>query len=95
MWIFEIGVIVLIQTYVLKIIEELRGIGMTFRSFFRNISEIWEMVEILDTPHEVIDNSEKKLKVKEGEIRFEKVDFSYGENQILMLLISQSSQEKE
>ena len=70
MWIFEIGVIVLIQTYVLKIIEELRGIGMTFRSFFRNISEIWEMVEILDTPHEVIDNSDKKLKVKEGEIRF-------------------------
>ena len=86
MWIFEIGVIVLIQTYVLKIIEELRGIGMTFRSFFRNISEIWEMVEILDTPHEVIDNSDKKLKVKEGEIRFEKVDFSYGENQIFNAL---------
>ena len=36
------------------------------------------MVEILDTPHEVIDNSDKKLKVKEGEIRFEKVDFIYG-----------------
>lgn len=86
MWIFEIGVIVLIQTYVLKIIEELRGIGMTFRSFFRNISEIWEMVEILDTPHEVIDNWDKKLKVKEGEIRFEKVDFSYGENQIFNAL---------
>ena len=86
MWIFEIGVIVLIQTYVLKIIEELRSIGMTFRSFFRNISEIWEMVEILDTPHEVIDNSDKKLKVKEGEIRFEKVDFSYGENQIFNAL---------
>ena len=44
------------------------------------------MVEILDTPHEVIDNSDKKLKVKEGEIRFEKVDFSYGENQIFNAL---------
>ena len=85
-WTFEIGVIVLIQTYVLKIIEELRGIGMTFRSFFRNISEIWEIVEILDTPHEVIDNSDQKLKVKDGEIRFEKVDFSYGENQIFNAL---------
>ena len=44
------------------------------------------MVEILDTPHEVIDNSDKKLKVKEGEIRFEKVDFSSGENQIFNAL---------
>ena len=44
------------------------------------------MVEILDTPHEVIDNSDKKLKIKEGEIRLEKVDFSYGENQIFNAL---------
>lgn len=77
-----IGMIVLLQTYVLKIIDFLWWVGQTLRQIFRGITEIGEVVEIVETPHEIQDKSDKKLKVKQGEIRFEEVDFSYGEHQI-------------
>ena len=61
----SLGMIVLLQTYILRLIDFLWGIGQTLRHTFIAISE-----------------ASKKLKVKQGEIRFEGVDFSYGENQI-------------
>ncbi|GHV25765.1 hypothetical protein FACS1894176_05120 [Bacteroidia bacterium] len=73
----EIGVIVLLQTYVARIIQYLGGMGNTFRHFFRSVAEIGEVVEIIDIPHSVVDNTNKKLKVKNGAIVFEDVDFSY------------------
>ncbi|MDR0368990.1 MAG: hypothetical protein LBH96_00145 [Candidatus Peribacteria bacterium] len=54
--------------------------GHFFRSFFRCVSEIGEVVEIMDTPHSITDNSDKKLKVTSGHIAFEGVDFSYDRN---------------
>ena len=40
-------------------------------------------MEIIDTPHSVIDHSDKKLKVTTGIIEFQEVDFSYdGESQV-------------
>ncbi|MDR3168666.1 MAG: ABC transporter ATP-binding protein/permease [Candidatus Peribacteria bacterium] len=77
--IIEIGVIVLLQTYVLTLIQQLGEMGNTFRNFFRCMAEIGEVVEIIDTPHSVIDHSDKKLKVRKGEIRFENVSFSYND----------------
>jgi ABC-type bacteriocin/lantibiotic exporter with double-glycine peptidase domain len=35
------------------------------------------MLEILNTPHEVKDYSNKKLKILSGQINFENVKFSY------------------
>jgi ATP-binding cassette subfamily B protein len=52
----------------------------TFRNFFRCIAEIGEVVAIIDTPHSVIDTSNKKLKVSQGEIVFDEVNFAYNEN---------------
>jgi ABC-type multidrug transport system fused ATPase/permease subunit len=54
--------------------------GNTFRYFFRCVAEIGEVVAIIDTPHSVIDTSDKKLKVREGGICFENVSFAYNEN---------------
>ncbi len=78
----SLGMIVLLQTYILRLIDFLWGIGQTLRHTFIAISEASEILKIIDTPHEIQDKSDKKLKVKHGEIRFEGVDFSYGENQI-------------
>ena len=80
--VISLGMIVLLQTYILRVIDFMRGIGQTFRHLFVAISEASEILGIIDTPHEIQDKSNKKLKVKQGEIRFEGVDFSYGENQI-------------
>lgn len=78
----SLGMIVLLQTYILRLIDFLWGIGQTLRHTFIAISEASEILKIIDTPHEIQDKSNKKLKVKQGEIRFEGIDFSYGENQI-------------
>ena len=78
----SLGMIVLLQTYILRLIDFLWGVGQTLRHTFIAISEASEILGIIETPHEIQDKSDKKLKVKQGEIRFEGVDFSYGENQI-------------
>ena len=78
----SLGIIVLLQTYTLRVIDFLWEIGQTLRHTFIAISEASEILGIIDTPQEIQDKSNKKLKVKQGEIRFEGVDFSYGENQI-------------
>ncbi|MDR0860457.1 MAG: ABC transporter ATP-binding protein/permease [Candidatus Peribacteria bacterium] len=81
--VLEIGVIVLLQTYVARIIQYLGGMGNTFRHLFRSVAEIGEVVEIIDIPHSVVDKTDKKLKISAGEIIFDAVDFSYdGENKV-------------
>lgn len=80
--VISLGMIVLLQTYILRVIDFMRGIGQTLRHLFVAISEVSEILEIVETPHEIQDKSNKNLKVNQGEIRFEGVDFSYGEHQI-------------
>lgn len=80
--VIAIGVIVLLQTYVLRVIDQVWSIGMTFRTFFRVVVEIAEVVELLDLPHQILDKSQKKLIVAEWSIAFDKVQFSYGKHQI-------------
>lgn len=43
----------------------------------RALWESTEMLQILITPHEIIDYSDKKLKVKSWKIEFENINFSY------------------
>ena len=74
--------IVLLQTYILRLIDFLWGIGQTLRHTFIAISEASEILQIIDTPHEIQDKSSKKLKLQHGAISFSNVNFSYGENQI-------------
>ena len=72
----------LLQTYILRLIDFLWGIGQTLRHTFIAISEASEILQIIDTPHEIQDKSSKKLKLQHGAISFNNVNFSYGENQI-------------
>ena len=78
----SLGIIVLLQTYILRLIDFLWGIGQTLRHTFIAISEASEILQIIDTPHEIQDKSSKKLKLQHGAISFNNVNFSYGENQI-------------
>jgi len=78
----SLGMIVLLQVYILRVIDFLRGIGQTLRHVFVAMSESSEILEIIDTPHEIQDNSSKRLKVTSGAISFQGVDFSYGKEAI-------------
>lgn len=75
----SIGMIVLLQNYVGKIMDFLRGLGHTFRNTFRAVSEAGEILEIIQTPFQVIDQSNQKLKVLHGTIQFQEVTFAYEE----------------
>jgi ATP-binding cassette subfamily B protein len=74
-----VGIIVLLQTYILRIMDYLGNMGNTFRHFFKCMVEIGEVVEIIDTPHSIVDKSDKKLKVRMGEIQFINVNFGYND----------------
>ena len=82
-WTLEIGMIVLVQTYILRIIDQVLSIGWVFRSFSRTVSEIGEGLEIIQTPREIKDvENALSLKINEAKIRFQNVDFSYQGEQL-------------
>lgn len=75
--------IVLVQTYILRIIDQVLSIGSVFRSFSRTVSEVGEGLEIIQTPREIQDiKHAPALKVNEAKIRFQNVDFAYQDEQL-------------
>ncbi len=71
------SVIILVQLYVMKISNQLSNIRYILKAMSRALWESTEMLEILNTPHEIQDYTNKKLKVWNGKIDFENVTFSY------------------
>ncbi len=72
------GFFVLLQMYLLKLMDQLWMLGNIFRHLYRGFSESAEMLEILDEPHEVQDSpTAKTLKVHQWAIIFDNVWFAY------------------
>lgn len=71
------GTIILIQVYIFKVFEQLFNIRNILKQMNRAIGESAEMLEILDTQHEIVDHSTKKLQVSAGKVEFVNVDFAY------------------
>jgi len=73
-----IGVFVLLQAYVLNIINQLWGFTRLVRNVYQGYADAKEMVEILLLPHEIKDvPCAKELAVKNGEIEFKDLTFSF------------------
>jgi ATP-binding cassette subfamily B protein len=82
----SIGGFVLIQAYILEVFHQLWGFAGHMRSIYEKLADADEIVQILNTEHSVKDYPEAvELKVKKGLIKFEQVDFSYGEGQDLVI----------
>ncbi len=76
-----LGTVVLIQAYILTLIDDIWGFSRIVQAIEESYADACEMVEILETPHEVQDTQNaKELVVREGKIVFDKVTFSYNEN---------------
>lgn len=71
------SIIILVQMYVIRIANQLSNVRHILKSMSRALWESTEMLEILNTPHEIIDNTDKKLAISSWRINFEKVVFSY------------------
>lgn len=73
-----IGTFVVVQAYLLGLINDLWDFGRNIRAIYRSFADADEMVKIMKSPHEIKDMPKAKVLVAEkGEIVFSKVDFSF------------------
>ncbi len=71
------GTIVLVQTYVIKLFDQMSWLDNIFKRLNKSVGDSAEMLEILETPHEIQDKTDKKLNIKDGKVEFNHVDFWY------------------
>ena len=75
-----IGVFVLLQTYVLSIINQLWGFTRLVRDLYQGYADSKEMVEIMLLPHDIRDiPGAKDIVSDKGEIEFKDVTFSFNQ----------------
>lgn len=75
-----IGTIVLIQAYIIGLLDHLWGLGRSMTKGFEALIDMQEMVEVLETTPDILDPKKPEvLKVKEGKIELNKVSFSYND----------------
>lgn len=75
---FEVGEFVLFQSIFMLLIHRLWDFGRNFRTFFSALADAAEMAEVFRcTDLEVDGEGAKPLQIKNGEIHFDSVDFSY------------------
>lgn len=76
--IITIGDFVLIQSYILTVVQLAWDFGKVIRRIYEYLAEAEEMTVILNTPHEITDTSKAKdLSVKNGIIEYKNVSFYY------------------
>ncbi len=74
-----IGDFALLQSYLISVFIRVWDLGRTIRKTYEAVADAKEMVEIMQTPHEIRDKKNaKELQVKRGEMIFKHVQFSYG-----------------
>ncbi len=80
-----VGDFVLIQVYILALIDRVWGIGNSMRRLFSAFADANEMIEIFDTPHAVQDRADAKaLAVSKGEIVVKDVAFGFSEERTIL-----------
>ncbi len=73
-----IGDFVLVQIYIIGLLNQVWGIGRNMRQLHDAFSEANEMLDIMELPHGIQDVSDaKQLKVSDGSIVFANVGFEY------------------
>lgn len=78
----SVGYFILFQTYFIELFSQLWSFERVLRHFYENLADAEEMTEILNMPFEVVDiRGAKKLLAKKGEVKFEKVSFSYTDDE--------------
>jgi ATP-binding cassette subfamily B protein len=75
-----IGVFVLLQVYIIGLIDQLWGFTRVVRNAYQAYADAKEMVEIMMLPHEIKDKPNAKiLSVNMGEIEFKDLTFSFNQ----------------
>lgn len=77
----SVGDFVLLQAYLLQVFERLWDFGRVVRKLYNNIADAHEMAEILNEPHQIVDQAgASDLVVTNGLVEFKDVRFRYANN---------------
>lgn len=76
----SLPVIVLLQSYLIRLIENLWSFGAIVRAYYESFADAQEMAVILSTPYEVIDKSTQVAENIKGEVVFDSVTYIYENN---------------
>jgi ATP-binding cassette subfamily B protein len=75
----SVGSFAMVASLLLLVINDVRNLSRRFLEFFEYIGNVTDGVGVIIRPHEITDlPGASELKVREGEIRFEDVHFTYG-----------------
>jgi ATP-binding cassette subfamily B protein len=80
-----LGDFALIQLIIVQLWSMVWSIQQVFRGFYEALADAQEMIDIMNTPYEIQDApNAKKLKVTEGAIEFDHVQFNYNETRVVL-----------
>jgi ABC-type transport system involved in Fe-S cluster assembly fused permease/ATPase subunit len=75
---FSAGDVIFVSTLLSQLFRPLDLLGMVYRTIRQGILDMGAMFDLVDTPSEVVDVPDAPtLKVGQGHVRFENVDFGY------------------
>lgn len=75
------GTVVLVQIYIGSLFDTLWNLSRSVGKFVTDLSNAKEMVDILDTPRDILDpENPENLRIKNGAIEFKHVNFEYVED---------------
>ncbi len=73
-----VGDFILVQAYVILAVDRLWDLGNAMRKLYESFADASEMVEILNTPHEIVDRPNASLlSVSNGTVEFRNVGFRF------------------
>ncbi|MFA6324745.1 MAG: ABC transporter ATP-binding protein [Candidatus Paceibacterota bacterium] len=78
-------IIVLLQSYMIRLVENLWRFGSIVRAYYESFADAEEMAVILNTPYEIIDNVKQKIKNVSGKVVFNNVTYFYENNNMNVL----------
>jgi len=78
-------IFVLLQSYMIRLIENLWGFGAIVRAYYESFADAEEMAVILSTPYEIKDNPTEVINHAKGEVIFENVTYIYDNNKFKVL----------
>ncbi len=82
---WELGIVtlpfmVLLQSYLVRLIDNLWSFAFIIRTFYDSFADAQEMALILSTPYEIVDKATKAIKNAKGEVVFNNVTYVYKNN---------------
>jgi ATP-binding cassette, subfamily B, bacterial len=76
----SLSVMVLLQTYLIRLVDNLFNFAGIVRAFYDAFADAQEMTAILNTPYAVIDNETKTISKIKGNVVFDNVTYVYEQN---------------